>query len=79
MFEIFLSSILFILLVFASGYILSIKLFKLDYEEIEIYEIGLLGIIFLVFLSFIFHFAVPLNEFYNSIIFIFVREIIINN
>ncbi len=77
MIEIFLSTIFFIFLVFAAGYILSIKLFKFDYEKIEIYEIGLLGIIFLVFLSFIFHLIVPLNEFYNSIIFILIVFIFI--
>ena len=70
MIEILLSLILFIFLVFITGSILSISIFKLDYDSLEIYEIGLLGIIFLVFLSFIFHLIVPLNEIYNSFIFI---------
>jgi len=70
MIEILLSLILFIFLIFISGSILSIKIFKLDYDSLEIHEIGLLGIIFLVFLSFIFHLIVPLNEIYNSFIFI---------
>ena len=70
MIEILLSLILFIFLVFITGSILSIKIFKLDYDSLEIHEIGLLGIIFLVFLSFVFHLIVPLNEIYNSFIFI---------
>ena len=70
MIEILLSLIFFIFLVFITGSILSISIFKLDYDSLEIYEIGLLGIIFLVFLSFIFHLIVPLNEIYNSFIFI---------
>ena len=70
MIEILLSLILFIFLIFISGSILSIKIFKLDYDSLEIHEIGLLGIIFLVFLSFVFHLIVPLNEIYNSFIFI---------
>ena len=70
MIEILLSLILFIFLIFITGYLLSINIFKLDYDSLEIYEIGLLGIIFLVFLSFVFHLIVPLNEIYNSLIFI---------
>ena len=70
MIEILLSLILFIFLIFITGSILSIKIFKLDYDSLEIHEIGLLGIIFLVFLSFVFHLIVPLNEIYNSFIFI---------
>ena len=70
MIEILLSLILFIFFVFITGSILSIKIFKLDYDSLEIHEIGLLGIIFLVFLSFVFHLIVPLNEIYNSFIFI---------
>ena len=70
MIEILLSLILFIFLVFITGSILSIKIFKLDYDSLEIHEIGLLGIIFLVFLSFVFHLIVPLNEIYNTFIFV---------
>jgi len=70
MIEILLSLILFIFLIFISGSILSIKIFKLDYDSLEIHEIGLLGIIFLVFLSFVFHLIVPLNQVYNLFIFI---------
>ncbi len=70
MVEIFLSLILLIFLVFISGFILSTSLFKLNYNDLEFYEIGLLGIIFLVFLSFVFHFFIPLNELSNSLIFI---------
>jgi hypothetical protein len=70
MIEILLSLILFIFLIFITGSILSIKIFKLGYDSLEIYEIGLLGIIFLVFLSFVFHLIVPLNEIYNTFIFV---------
>jgi len=70
MIEILLSLILLIFLIFIAGSILSIKIFKLGYDSLEIYEIGLLGIIFLVFLSFVFHLIVPLNEIYNTFIFI---------
>jgi len=70
MIEIFLSLILLIFLVFISGFILSTSLFKLNYNDLEFYEIGLLGIIFLVFLSFVFHFFIPLNELSNSLLFI---------
>ena len=70
MIEILLSLILFIFLIFIAGSILTIKIFKLDYDSLEIHEIGLLGIIFLVFLSFVFHLIVPLNEIYNTFIFV---------
>jgi len=70
MIEILLSLIFFIFLVFITGSILSMRIFKLDYDSLEIYEIGLLGIIFLVFLSFVFHLIVPLNEIYNTFIFV---------
>ena len=70
MIEIFLSLILYIFLVFVSGFVLSTSLFKLNYDNLEFYEIGLLGIIFLVFLSFVFHFFIPLSKFNNLFIFI---------
>ena len=70
MIKILLSLILLIFLIFIAGSILSIKIFKLDYDSLEIHEIGLLGIIFLVFLSFVFHLIVPLNEIYNTFIFV---------
>ena len=70
MIEILLSLILFIFLILITGSIISINIFKLDSNSLEIYEVGLLGIIFLVFLSFVFHLIVPLNETFNSFIFI---------
>src|SRR5210317_1535353 len=86
MIEIFLSLILFTILTQIAGLILAKSILKLNLDNLYAYEIGMIGIIFLVFLSFIFHFFVPLNQFYNSIIFILLisyfllkREILIKN
>ena len=79
MFEIFISLILSIFLVFSAGIISSKYLLRLNLDNFEIYELGFIGIFFLVFLSFIFHFFFALNVQINSFLFVIILVLFLIN
>jgi len=64
----FISIILFIFITFASGFLLSIFIFKEDINKLKVSEIGFLGFANLTLISFFFHFFTPLNQNVNLII-----------
>ena len=67
MFELFISFIIILSIVFSSGFIFSKIIFHNSNNKINLFEIGLLGV-FLYFLSFIIHFFLPLSKIVNLIV-----------
>ena len=68
MFELFISFIIILSIVFSSGLIFSKIIFHNSNNKINLFEIGLLGVFFYIFLSFIIHFFLPLSKIVNLIV-----------
>ena len=71
MFELFISFLIVLSIVYCSGLVLSSLICKKDSIQFNLFETGLLGIFFYVFISLIVHFFFPLNQITNFIIVIF--------
>jgi len=67
MFELFISFLIILSIVFCSGMVFSNLIYKKNSIEFSLFEIGLLGIFFYVFISLIIHFIFPLNQITNFI------------
>ena len=82
MFELLVSFLIILSIVFCSGLVFLNLIYKKNSIEFNLFEIGLLGIFFYVFISLIIHFIFPLNQLTNFItatIFILIAIIFYKN